>query len=201
MSSERSECEGATSEASAKEQRAKQVRRSNERSECEGVALLRRTRAASLGDLEGQRAKRVRRSCSSAAEAGCFARGFGGATSEASAKEVHFCGGSGLARGLSGGDPPNPPPRPATCSVAHVLGCTRARSLAQPPPHPPAPLTPMLCASLAGTRVPPCLAGARRCRATLRRSSRRFPGRRVAPRRARLSQMPPEASAQGSDSG
>jgi hypothetical protein len=44
-----------------------------------------------------------------------------------SQKNVLFCGGSGHAMGLSGGDPPNPPcgRRGCTCSRPHV------------PPHPP----------------------------------------------------------------
>jgi hypothetical protein len=41
-----------------------------------------------------------------------------------------FCGGSGRARGLSGGDPPNPPlgRRGRTCSLARVLAGRSART-------------------------------------------------------------------------
>jgi hypothetical protein len=81
--------------------------RGHHRSECEEGALLRRKRAsevnngprAKIGGLlcgRNRLAQRVRRGCSSAAEAGCFARG------------------------LSGGDPPNPP-------------CCRPRAPSPPP--------------------------------------------------------------------
>jgi hypothetical protein len=89
--------------------------RGHERSECDGGALLRRKRAS---------------------------EGIGGATSESSAIEMLFCGGSGQARRASGGDPPNPPLRPARhesereeCAAAHVLffGAARRASGGDPP--------------------------------------------------------------------
>jgi hypothetical protein len=121
-----------------------------DRSECEGGALLRRKRAASLGGCRGETRPRAReprnagssstlfalallarRTCSDAAEAGCFAPSLRSLASlgrpparktlrtrppelASATKECPSTAEAGrFARGLSGGGPPNPPLRPA----------------------------------------------------------------------------------------